>query len=74
MGITEDKKIVQDIADKIKKERIKRNLLQSEVAKKAGISSNYYAKVERAEARPSGLTITKICRALGIKSTELLPV
>lgn len=73
MGINEDNKIVQDIADKIKEARIKKNLLQSEVAKKAGLDSNSYAKIERGEARPLGITLVKIIKALGVKSTEILP-
>ncbi len=47
---------------------------QEELAKKAGIDSNSYAKVERGESRPYGVTLVKIIRALGVKSSDILPV
>ncbi|OGE16637.1 hypothetical protein A2858_02215 [Candidatus Daviesbacteria bacterium RIFCSPHIGHO2_01_FULL_36_37] len=74
MGSSEDKKIILEIADKIKEARLKKNLLQSDVAKQAGLNSNYYAKVERGEAKASGVTLTKIIKALGVKSTDIMPV
>lgn len=74
MGKKQDKQAVLEIARKIKTERLKKGLLQSEVAKKAGLNSNYYAKVERGEAKPSVVTLTKIVKALGIKSSDILSV
>ena len=74
MSVQEDNKINLEICNNLKRARIKRNLIQSEVAKKAGLNSNYYAKVERGEAKPSGVTITKIIKALGVKAEDILPV
>lgn len=74
MGIQEDNKINSEICNNIRQVRLGKNLIQAEVAKKAGLNSNYYAKVERGEAKPSGVTITKICKALGIKSSDILLV
>ena len=48
--------------------------LEEELAKKAGINANFYAKVERGKAKPSGVTLTKIIKALGLKSTDILSV
>jgi transcriptional regulator with XRE-family HTH domain len=61
-----------EIAEKLKKFRLNKDLKQTDVAKKAGINSNYYAKVERGEAIPSVITLKKILGALGIKSSEVL--
>jgi transcriptional regulator with XRE-family HTH domain len=49
-------------------------MTQAEVAKKAGLDSNSYAKLERGTTRPFGVTLIKICKALEIKSSDILPV
>ena len=74
MSVTKDKKTVLEIANKIKEARLKKDLKQSEVAEKAGLNKNYYAKVERGESKPSVITLTKILKALGIKSSEILSI
>lgn len=74
MGIREDKKISQEIANKIKEAREKSGMTQTEIAKKAGLDSNSYAKIERGESKPFGVTLAKIIKALGVKSTDILPV
>lgn len=68
----QDEKTRQEIAAKLKKFRLKKGLFQADVAKKAGINSNFYAKVERGEAIPSVITLKKILGALGVKSSEIL--
>lgn len=67
----EDEKIILEIANKFREARLKKRLKQSEVAEKAGLNSNYYAKVERGEATPSVLTIKKILDVLGMKSSTI---
>ncbi len=74
MGIREDKKIILEIANKIKQARESKGLTQAEVAKLAGLDSNSDAKIERGISRPFGITITKIAKALGVKSSDILPV
>lgn len=74
MGIAEDKKTTKDIAENIRKAREKKGWTQLELAKKAGVDSNSLAKIERGESRPKVLTLTKIIKALGVKSTDILPV
>ncbi len=64
MGDKLDKKVIVEIAERIKAVRLKKSLLQTDVAKKAGLNSNFYAKVERGEAKLSGVTLTKIIKAL----------
>lgn len=61
-----------EIATKLKKFRLQKGMKQTDVAKKAGLNSNYYSKVERGEAIPSVITLKKILGALGIKSSEVL--
>jgi transcriptional regulator with XRE-family HTH domain len=61
------------IAKKLKVVRIAKQLTQLELSEKAGISANYYAKVERGEATPSLDTFAKIIKALGVKSSDILP-
>ena len=68
----QDEKTRQDIASKLKKYRLKKGLFQTDVAKKAGLNSNFYAKVERGEAIPSVITLKKILGALGVKSSDIL--
>jgi len=68
-----DTKILNKIGDKLKVARLEKNLTQLEVAKKAGINGNYYAKVERGEASLSVITLLKLVTALELKSSDLLP-
>jgi len=61
------------IATKLKKIRLEKSLRQIDVAAKAGINGNYYAKVERGEVKPSIETIERLCKALKINSSQILP-
>ena len=56
-----------DIAKIFSEAREAAGLTQAEVAKKAGISVNYYARVERADPAASGVILNKIAKALGLK-------
>ena len=68
----QDEKTRREIANKFREIRLKKGLKQTDVAKKAGLNSNYYAKVERGEAIPSVITLKKVLGALGVKSSEIL--
>ena len=61
------------LAHKLKGVRQKKSLTQSDVADKAGISTNYYARIERAEVTPSVEILERVVKALGVKSSEILP-
>lgn len=61
------------LANKFRQFRLKKKLKQTDVAEKAGINANYYAKVERGEAKPSVETLEKILKALNVKSSDILP-
>lgn len=66
-------KTKQRIAAKLKEIRLNKDLTQTDVAERAGISANYYAKVERGEATPSVETLEKITNALKVRSSDVLP-
>jgi transcriptional regulator with XRE-family HTH domain len=74
MSVANDKKTVLEIANKIKEARVSKNLTQEDVAKKAGLNTNSYAKIERGVQKPSTLTLTKILKALEIKSSKILSI
>ena len=66
-------KIVLETSKRIKKLRINQKLSQVILSEKAGINSNYYAKIERGEIKPSIEIYEKIAKALGVKSNDLFP-
>jgi transcriptional regulator with XRE-family HTH domain len=74
MSVVNDRKTILEIASKIREARLSKNLRQIDVAKKAGLNANSYAKIERGKQKPSTLTLTKILKALEIKSSKILSV
>ncbi len=64
----------QHISKKLKEIRGQRNLSQEEVAKQSGISTTYYAGIERGEENPSMAVMESICKTLKVKSSEIIPV
>jgi transcriptional regulator with XRE-family HTH domain len=56
------------LGEKLKQAREKLGLTQSEVALKAKINANYYAKVERGEADLAFVRLNRVFKVLGIKS------
>lgn len=63
----------QKIGKKLKEFRTKLGLKQFDVAKKADISVNYYARIERDEENPTIETLERITKVLKVKSSEVLP-
>jgi len=66
-------KTSKQIAAKLKQLRLQKGLTQVQLAQKAGINDNYYAKVERSDLKPSVETLEKIIKALGVKSSDVFP-
>ncbi len=66
-------KTSKKIAQKLNQVRLKKGFSQAGLAEKAGINSNYYAKLERSELKPSVETLEKIIKALGVKSSDIFP-
>jgi len=66
-------KIQSKIGENIRLARQKMELTQNDVAKKADVSVNYYARIERGEVNPSIETINAILADLKVKSSDILP-
>lgn len=64
--------VSQKIGKKLKDARKKLGLKQSEVAEKADISVNYYARIERNEENPTLETLERVLKALKLKSSDVL--
>jgi transcriptional regulator with XRE-family HTH domain len=60
-------------AQNLRKYRVSSGLSQVDIAEKAKINSNYYAKIERAEIKPSIETYEKLAKALNLKSSDIFP-
>lgn len=62
----------KDIGKTLKKARKSLGLLQSEVAEKAGISSNYYSMLEQGnKTNPSREVLIALAKVLKLKSSDL---
>ncbi len=66
-------KTIKQIAANLKKARSDAELTQAELAKKAGLSTNYISRIERADVSPTVETLEKLAKALKIKSSSILP-
>lgn len=63
MKTTTDK----ELGLKLKEAREKKELTQEEVAVKAGITTTYYAMIERGEVNPSWEKLKKVFKVLELK-------
>ena len=63
----------EQIGKNIKKARTISGLTQLEVANKAGIHANFFARVERGEEALSLETLEKIVKILKVKTSDILP-
>ena len=61
------------ISHKLQHTRRQKGLTQAEVSKRAETTVNHYAKIERGEVVPSLKTLEKVVKALGVKSSDVLP-
>lgn len=62
----------EKIVRKLKDKRESMSFTQVEVAQKAHINVNYYARLERGEENPSMDILLRIAKALNMKSSEIL--
>jgi transcriptional regulator with XRE-family HTH domain len=65
------KNILVQFGNKVRQERIKRNLSQEELAEKVGVHRTYIGMIERAEKNITLLNIEKIASALGLPLSKL---
>ncbi len=56
----------------IKRLRAKHGLTQQALARKAGVTREYIARLETGQHDPALSTLTKLAKALKVKMTELL--
>ena len=61
------------VAKKLKILRLERDLTQAEIAEKAKMSVNYYAKIERGEVRPSVDIYERLAKALKATASDIFP-
>ncbi len=68
-----DKKTKKEIGKRLRESREQKKLTQVDVAKKAGITPSYYARIERGEEQPSLSTIKTLVIILDVKAGDILP-
>lgn len=73
MTVSINSKTQQEIGKKLREVRVRKNLSQEEVADATGISSTYYAGIERGEENPTISVLQHICKALKIRLSEISP-
>ncbi len=61
------------VAKRLKSLRQDRDLTQADIAEKAKMSTNYYAKIERGEVRPSVDIYERLAKALKVTSSDIFP-
>lgn len=61
------------VAKRLKALRLDRDLTQADIAEKAKMSTNYYAKIERGEVRPSVDIYERLAKALKVTSSDIFP-
>lgn len=64
--------MAKTLANILTEARHKQGLTQAQVAKKAGMNSNAYAKIERGESQSRPATLKKIARALEIDMSKII--
>ena len=69
--VSKDEKPFIKLGNQLKKAREDAGLSQSELAKKSGVSPNYYAVVERGEGNLSYEKLQRILKVLKIKSLDV---
>ena len=68
----ENERTRRELGERFRKARESLHLTQQEVADRAGIHVNYYARIERGEENPSFDKLRDIKKALNIKSLGLI--
>lgn len=66
-------KIREEIGSNIAKARKRKGMKQVDVAVSGGLNTSYYSKIERGAVNPSLEKLYRIVKALGIKSSDILP-
>ncbi len=64
--------MAKTLANILSEARHKQGITQAQVAKKAGINANAYAKIERGESQSRPVTLKKIAKALEIDTSKIM--
>jgi transcriptional regulator with XRE-family HTH domain len=62
----------KQIPDNLSRIRKEQHYTQKDLAIRAGLNPNYYAKVERGDGIPSLKTLVKIAKALDVSISEIV--
>lgn len=73
MNMLPDEKSQKAFGKNLRSVREDKNLSQEVVAKLSKISTTHYAGIERGEENPTFSVIESICKALKVRSSEVLP-
>jgi transcriptional regulator with XRE-family HTH domain len=73
MDMTTPDSTTRKVAKKLKSLRRDRDLTQADIAEKAKMSTNYYAKIERGEVRPSVDIYERLAKALKVTASDIFP-
>lgn len=65
--------ILKRFGQRVRHLRKERGITQEQLAHEAGIERSYMGAIERGERNPSLEKIHRICKALKVKSSEILP-
>lgn len=65
--------VLEKFGQKMQKVRREAGISQEELAAKLAMHRTYIGMIERGERNPTIRTLYKISKALGVKSSELLP-
>lgn len=71
--MTNSKSVRKEIGIKIKEIRENKGLTQEDVAKRAGMKANYFAKIERGTIGTAPEKLDSIVKALGVKVSDIFP-
>ena len=63
----------KEIGERIRNIREEKNLTQEDVASETGITTSYYARIERGEEKPTMDVIKSVIDALNVKISSILP-
>ncbi len=65
-------KISRQFGDNLKRTRLAKNMSQTDLGEKLGVDKGYISTLESGKKNPTLATISKLAKALGIASDELL--
>ena len=68
----QDKKVIKEFATNLKAMRKRANLTQEELSYRAGLSSNYIARLERGEINITLTTMVKLSKAFKTTASKLI--